>query len=106
MKIDYLHKFAITGEKALEGILIEFFKIMNGKIDIHWHNPQRVICLDRQSKNHNQRIERQLTKVRTIRYDFLPNRIASQWNSLNQETIDSYDTNKFKNAIDKSIFNF
>ena len=59
-------------KRRLRGDLIEFFKIMNGKIDLHWHNPPRVICLDRESKYHNQRIERQLTKVRTIRYDFLP----------------------------------
>ena len=30
-------------KRRLRGDLIEFFKIMNGKIDLHWHNPPRVI---------------------------------------------------------------
>ena len=92
-------------KRRLRGDLIEFFKIMKEKVDLKWHNPPRIIKLDRESKRHSQRIERQLTKVRTTRYDFLPNRIANQWNSLQQSTVDLIETNKFKNAIDKSIFN-
>ena len=99
-------KFAITLKRLLRGDLIEFFKIMKGKTDLKWHNPPREIKLDRESKYHNQRIERQLTKVRTTKYDFLPNRIANYWNSLKQSTMDSTDTNKFKSAIDESFFNY
>jgi hypothetical protein len=57
--------------------------------------------LNRESRFHNKRIERELTKVRSIRYDFLPNRIARKWNSLSQEVVNLTETNKFKNAIDK-----
>ena len=39
-----------------------------------------------------------------VRYDFLSNRIANHWNSLSQETVDSIDTNRFKNNIDASYF--
>jgi ribonucleases P/MRP protein subunit RPP40 len=93
-------------KRRLRGDLIEFFKIMKGKVDIKWHNPPRVIKLDRESRHHNQQIEKQLTKVRTTRYDFLPNRIANQWNSLKQSTMDLTTTYKFKNAKDESIFNY
>jgi hypothetical protein len=41
------------------------------KVDLKWHYPPRVIKLDREIKYHNQRFERQLTKVRTTRFDFL-----------------------------------
>jgi hypothetical protein len=74
---------------------------MKGINDINWHNPPRLMNLERESKAHNLRIERQLTKVKTIRYDFLPNRIANHWNSLTQETVNLTTTNMFKNAIDK-----
>jgi hypothetical protein len=56
--------------------------------------------------NHNLQIERLLTKVRAIRYDFLPNRITNQWNSLSQSSVDQIDTNKLKNAIDLAYFNY
>ena len=59
------------------------------------------MTLNRESRFHNKRIERELTKVRSIRYDFLPNRIARKWNSLSQEVVNLTETNKFKNAIDK-----
>ncbi len=48
-------------KRRLRGDLNEFFKIMKGKTDLKWHNPPREIKLDRESKYHNQRIERQLT---------------------------------------------
>ena len=67
-------------KRRLRGDLIEFFKIMKGKTDLKWHNPPKEIKLDRESKHHKQRFERQLTKVRTTRYDFLPNRIVNHWN--------------------------
>jgi hypothetical protein len=65
---------------------------MKGIDDINWHNPPRLMDLARESKSYNLRIERQLTKVKTIRYD---------WNSLTQETVNLTTTNMFKNAIDK-----
>ena len=79
---------------------------MKGKTDLKWHNPPKEIKLDRESKHHKQRFERQLTKVRTTRYDFLPNLIVNHWNSLKQSTVDLTATNKFKNAIDESLFNY
>ena len=92
-------------KRRSRGDLIQFFKIMTGINEVQWHNPPRLMNLSRESRGHNKRIERELTKVRSIRYDFLPNRIANQWNLLNQETVNLTGTNKFKNAIDKSIFN-
>ena len=78
---------------------------MNGINEVQWHNPPRLMNLSGESRGHNKRIERELTEVRSIRYDFLPNRIANQWNLLNQETVNLTGTNKFKNAIDKSNLN-
>jgi hypothetical protein len=75
--------------------------MMKGIDDINWHNPPRLMDLARESKSYNLRIERQLTKVKTIRYDFLPNRKANHWNSLTQETVNLTTKNMFKNAIDK-----
>ena len=93
-------------KRRLRGDFIEFFKIMKGIKNFEWSNPPKLMHQERSSRFHNQRIERQLTRVRTVRYDFLSNRIANHWNSLSQETVDSIDTNRFKNNIDASYFNY
>ena len=85
------------------GDLIELFKIMKNRINLNWHYPPRPMNSDRESRLYNLRVERQLTSSR-IRYDFLPNRIAHQWNSLSQTTVDIVDVNKFKNAIDPIFY--
>jgi hypothetical protein len=97
----YLLNLPSLENRRSRGDLIQFFKIMNGINDVEWHNPPRLMSLNRESRFHNKRIERELTKVRSIRYDFLPNRIARKWNSLSQEVVNLTETNKFKNAIDK-----
>jgi ribonucleases P/MRP protein subunit RPP40 len=97
----YLLNLPSLENRRSRGDLIKFFKIMNGINDVEWHNPPRLMSLNRESRFHNKRIERELTKVRSIRYDFLPNRIARKWNSLSQEVVNLTETNKFKNAIDK-----
>ena len=87
-----------------------FFNSLNykGIKNVEWQNPLRAMNSERASKhhNHNLYIERQLTKVREIIYDFLPNRIKNKWKLLSQATIDLIDTNKFKNAIDLAYFNY
>ncbi len=37
-------------KRRLRGDLIEFFKIMKEKVDLKWHNPPRIIKLDRESR--------------------------------------------------------
>jgi hypothetical protein len=76
------------------GDIIEFFKIMKNINNFNWYNPPRLMNSDKERRLHNLRIERQFTKSR-IRYDFLPNRIAKQWNSLSLETVDITDINKY-----------
>jgi hypothetical protein len=77
--------------------------MIKNKIELNWHNPPRLINSERESRLHNLRVERQLTSSR-IRYDFLPNRIAHQWISLSQTTVDIMDVSKFKNTIDPIFY--
>jgi len=91
--------------RRLRGDLIEFFKIMKDKSNLHWHNPPRFMNSGRESKFHSLRIERQLTKVGSLRYNFLPNRVANKWNSLSQSAVDVNDLNQFKKAVDLAFFN-
>jgi hypothetical protein len=77
--------------------------MIKNKIELNWHNPPRLINSERESRLHNLRVERQLTSSR-IRYDFLTNRIAHQWNSLSQTTVDIVDVNNLKNAIDPIFY--
>ena len=58
----------------------------------------------RESKFHSTRIERQLTTVGPLRYNFLPKRVANKWNSLSQSAVDVNDLNQFKNAVDMAFF--
>jgi hypothetical protein len=56
---------------------------MKGTNDVNWHNPPRLMNPARESKSHKLRIERQRTKVKTVRYDVLPKRLANHWNPRN-----------------------
>ena len=98
----FILKLPSLEKRRTRGDLIQFFKIMNEINDLQWHNPPRMMDQGRESKLHNKRIEKQITRVRSIRYDYFPNRIANLWNSLSQVTVNLTDTNKFKNAIDSS----
>jgi ribonucleases P/MRP protein subunit RPP40 len=65
----YLLNLPSLENRRSRGDLIKFFKIMNGINDVEWHNPPRLMSLNRESRFHNKRIERELTKVRSIRYE-------------------------------------
>jgi len=86
-------------DRRNRGDLIQMFKIVNGKDKVNWVRDLRKICSN--TRGHKSRYERELTKKSSQRFNFFINRVVNNWNSLDQQTIDSESVNAFKNNLDR-----
>ena len=86
-------------DRRNRGNLIQMFKIVNGKDKVNWVRDLRKICSN--TRGHKSRYERELTKKSSQRFNFFINRVVINWNSLDQQTIDSESVNAFKNNLDR-----
>ena len=93
-------------KRRVRGDLIQYFKIFKGFNRINWFHavePMASISANGPAsgiRGGKHRIAKQLTKVES-RANFLPNRIADEWNKLPTETVNSKTVNQFKNRLDK-----
>ena len=93
-------------KRRVRGDLIQYFKIFKGFNRINWFHavePMASISANGPAsgiRGGNHRIAKQLTKVES-RANFLPNRIANEWNKLPAEIVNSKTVNQFKNRLDK-----
>lgn len=107
---DRLVRLGLTSlkERRSRADLIEYYKITNGFSIVNWHNPNRPCCsLDAKGpaagiRGSSHRITRQLTKNQQ-RFNFLPNRVASSWNSLPDMVVKVETKNGFKNKLDQYL---
>jgi hypothetical protein len=93
-------------DRRTRGDLIQMFKIIKGydKINlINGVNFAKSLSLNLRRK-HDTKLVRELNKRGSYRYNFLSNRVASKWNELSQNTIDSKSINSFKAGIDREVF--
>jgi len=77
------------------------FKYFKGDHEINWINkpthPTRI------TRQHHLKYSAETSSKNqyTQQHEFLPNRIASHWNSIPQDAVDSATIDSFKNAYDK-----
>ncbi len=88
-------------ERRLRGDLIQFFKIYRGIEKVSWFHPP-LFSQPRASKRPQMR--REIVRGCNQRHNFLTNRIASAWNNLPDNIINSQTTNEFKNKLDNYCF--
>jgi hypothetical protein len=88
-------------QRRRRGDSIQMFKYFKGDHEINWINkpthPTRI------TRQHHLKYSAETSSKNqyTQRHEFLPNRIASHWNSIPQDAIDSATIDSFKNAYDK-----
>ncbi|CAF0711550.1 unnamed protein product [Brachionus calyciflorus] len=93
-------------ERRKRGDLIQMFKIINRHEKI---NKVKGLNLATSLKlnlrrQHDIKLERELCKKATSKYNFLTNRVVSMWNDLPQSVVNSKTVNGFKAGIDKEVF--
>ena len=88
------------------GDLIQMYKIINGHEKVNLINgvnfaSKSTIELRR---THSKRLVREINRRESLRYNFLTNRVAKNWNNLSQNAINAKTINSFKATIDKEVF--
>ena len=76
------------------------FKYLKGYDKLKFYRQPDIFSNDREKRGHNMRKRRQLTS-NIKRHNFLTNKVANDWNKLDQEAIDAISVNQFKKKIDK-----
>jgi hypothetical protein len=96
-----LKKLGLTtlAERRERGDLIQFFKINNDIDKVKWHHPPQI--LNTNTRGHNLKFERQLTKTSEARFRFFTNRVIHKWNELPRYVVESNSINEFKNGLDR-----
>jgi len=101
-----LKKIGLTTlvERRLRGDLIQLYKWFNGleKISPVSHLTFRINSITR---GHQQKYIREDIKNCNVRYHYILNRTANDWNSLPKSAVEAPTLNDFKAAID-SFYNW
>ena len=95
-----LKKMNLTtlSERRERGDLIAIFKILKGIDQVSWYGPVRQF--EPTSRGLKVKLERQLVKRSTARFQFLTNRVVeSCWNHLPQDVINATNVNNFKKLL-------
>lgn len=88
-------------ERRIRGDLIQVFKIQRGIDKVNWPCLRQVEVKKRELRSHDHQLRREITS-NSLRHNFLMNRVASVWNRLPSEAINSRDVNEFKGHIDRA----
>jgi len=88
-------------QRRQRGDTIQMFKYFKGDHEINWIN--KPVHIDRPTRQHHLKYSAEPSSKNqyTQRHAFLPNRIASHWNSIPQVAIDCETIDSFKNAYDR-----
>ena len=89
-------------ERRRRGDIIQYYKLNKGYnvAKLHEHQLHQPNGPTTRSKSRSQLIVKQLTKIKA-REQFFSNRIATDWNELPENVINSASLNSFKNNLDK-----
>ena len=88
-------------ERRLRGDLIQIYKIIHGFVDINLIKGLRYRDNNYQLRGNSLRLNRELVKGCTPRFNFLTNRIVNEWNALPEEIVRAKNLNSFKAKIDE-----
>jgi hypothetical protein len=86
--------------RRLRGDLIQQFKISTSVDEVNWHNSPLV---SEARGGHRKHLRREIVRCCNQRHEFFTNRIANNWNALEDEIVYSKTVNQFKNKLDKRL---
>ena len=104
--LDYTEKLKILGltshkVRRKRGDLIQMYKIVNKIEKINFIKDLKFS--GEGLRGHDLKIHREIDAKHHSRINFLSNRIATEWNRLPKEVVESMNTNIFKNRLDKYL---
>ena len=84
-------------DRRIRGVLIQFYKIINGIDDVNWHAAPKLRPPRRGHRGH---YEMELVRNCGARLKFFNNRTVTKWNSLPDSVVFADSVNSFKNRLD------